>query len=59
MTLPEQGFRFVLRKDEGRLVTGWVHPAEVRSGDIDCTDMDDDTFERAYHAWAEKAGEKA
>lgn len=60
MTLPDQGFRFVLRTNEsGRLESKWVHPAELLPGDLDCTDMDDDTFERAYHAWAEKAGEQA
>lgn len=39
-SLQEQGFRFVSRA--GRFF--WCHPAEIREDDIDCTDMDDDTF---------------
>jgi len=39
-SLQEQGFRFIGRA--GRFF--WCHPAEIRSADIDCTDMDDDEF---------------
>ena len=56
MTLAQQGFRFVLRTNEqGRLDSKWVHPAEVRPSDLDCTDMDDDTFHRTYDFWREHA----
>lgn len=40
-TLKDNGFRFVKRGKDFK----WVHPAEMRSEDIDCTDMDDAEFE--------------
>lgn len=43
-TLKDQGFRFI-RRGEG--VFNWVHPAELKPGDLDCTDMSDDEFEAA------------
>jgi len=41
-TLRDKGFRFVLRGD-GKF--NWIHPAEVRADDDDCTDMNDAEFE--------------
>ena len=41
MNLQEQGFRFVCRARS----FCWVHPAEVNTTDIDCTDMDDAQFD--------------
>lgn len=41
MTLQDQGFRFVCR--DGKF--DWTHPAEALPSDVDCTDMDDATFE--------------
>lgn len=46
MSLQEQGFRYVLRGAAGL----WVHPANMKPGDVDCTDMDDDEFEAAVMA---------
>ena len=43
MNLQEQGFRFVLRGVAG----AWMHPEEMRPGDLDCTDMSDEEFEDA------------
>lgn len=54
MNLAQQGFRFVLRAEPTGLEAKLVHPAELRPGDLDCTDMDDDTFERAYQSWNER-----
>jgi len=36
-----QGFRFIQRA--GKFT--WVHQSDLRAGDVDCTDMDDDAFE--------------
>jgi hypothetical protein len=41
-TLADIGFRFIRRRKE----FNWVHPNEVRSTDTDCTEMDDESFER-------------
>jgi len=41
-TLKEEGYRYV-RRANGRY--DWVHPAELRDDDHDCTDMSDDEFE--------------
>lgn len=41
------GFRFMVSPDRFR--SAWVHPAEIPTktpGWIDCTDMDDDEFDR-------------
>lgn len=43
--LPELGFRFALLPT-GKC--GWIHPAEMPTDAIDCTDMDDARFEMAY-----------
>jgi hypothetical protein len=47
MSLPEQGFRFLVRPD--RNDGAWVHPAEVSaeqySGWTDCTDTTDEEFD--------------
>ena len=40
--LAGQGFRFVFQ--DGRYV--WRHALEVKPGAIDCSDMDDEAFER-------------
>lgn len=42
-TLPQQGFFFVMHKN-GKYA--WVHPADIREDDIDCTDMGDAEFEQ-------------
>lgn len=42
MTLKQEGFRYVRRM--GKYM--WVHPLELRRGDVDCTDMNDTAFER-------------
>ncbi|MCL4822591.1 MAG: hypothetical protein KJZ57_00105 [Anaerolineales bacterium] len=54
MNLQEQGFRFVLRDGLG----AWIHPADKRPGDLDCTDMSDDEFNAAYFFAANKDGEQ-
>lgn len=41
MTLADEGSRFVIRDGKAE----WVHPAEKRATDIDCTDMTDAEFE--------------
>lgn len=41
MSLEEQGWRFVLRAGQ----FSWLHPADTKEGDVDCTDMADDEFE--------------
>lgn len=41
-TLADIGFRFIRRGKD----FNWVHPAEMRTLDIDCTDMSDEDFER-------------
>ena len=38
--LHNQGFRYVERCG----VFNWIDPAFMKPGDVDCTDMDDDTF---------------
>lgn len=40
MSLKDERFRFVCRNDKFL----WVHKAEMRDGDIDCTDMPEDEF---------------
>lgn len=55
MNLQEQGFRFVLRGGAGL----WVHPAEMKPGDVDCTDMSDAEFDAAYFSAANTTGESA
>lgn len=46
MNLRQAGFRFVKRGDDFK----WVHPLEMRSTDVDCTDMDDAQFEAFVRA---------
>lgn len=46
MTLHDQGRRYVFR--DGAFV--WSHPADMTSGDMDCTDMNDDEFETFVEA---------
>ncbi len=41
-TLREQGFRYIQRGSNFQ----WRHPTDSKPGDIDCTDMDEDTFFR-------------
>lgn len=40
--LERDGFRFVYQDG----VFSWTHPASITAEAIDCTDMDDATFER-------------
>ena len=46
MTLQAQGFRFVQRGQQWL----WVWRGLMLPGDIDCTDMGEDEFERAVMA---------
>lgn len=41
--LKDVGFRFVRRQDGS---FNWTHPLEVSPGDVDCTEMSDEEFER-------------
>lgn len=41
MNLKDQGYKLVL----GKRGVQWVHPSEVTSTDVDCTDMTDDEFD--------------
>ena len=43
MSLLAEGFRFVHRTGLGFT---WMHPGAVEAGDLDCTDMSDEDFER-------------
>ena len=43
MSLRAEGFRFVHRAGLGFT---WMHPGAVEAGDLDCTDMSDEEFER-------------
>jgi hypothetical protein len=55
--LQQQGFRFVLRmKGNTSFEAKWVHPTDVRPGDQDCTNMDDDAFDEALRSWSEHCG---
>lgn len=40
MNLQEKGYRFLWQDG----VFGWVHPACIKEGSVDCTDMPDDEF---------------
>ena len=40
--LQAQDFRLIRRG----VAFYWTHPAEVKADDLDCTDMDDEQFER-------------
>lgn len=40
--LLDKGWRFVRRAG----FIGWMHPGDMQSGDIDCTDMDDEALQR-------------
>lgn len=43
MSLLAEGFRFIHRTSIGFT---WMHPSAVKAGDLDCTDMSDEEFER-------------
>jgi hypothetical protein len=43
VSLLAEGFRFVHRAGLGFT---WMHPGAVEAGDLDCTDMSDEEFER-------------
>ena len=43
MSLRDEGFRYVHRTGWGFT---WMHPGAVEAGDLDCTDMSDEEFER-------------
>lgn len=50
-TLKDAGFRFICRRVFGcRPDYKWVHPASLRPGDVDCTDMGDEEFARFVQA---------
>lgn len=42
MNLQEQGYRFILRAKDGRVDGYWEHPAEIKPGGFDVTDLPDD-----------------
>jgi 8-oxo-dGTP pyrophosphatase MutT (NUDIX family) len=46
MSLQEQGFRFILRRVDGRIDGYWEHPATVKPGGVDVTDLDDEAMLR-------------
>lgn len=46
-TLADQGFRLVIRRKGGVIVLAtWLERHAMLPGDVDCTDMNDDEFER-------------
>lgn len=52
MNLQDQGFRFVLRmKGRTSYEATWVHPADVKPGDQDCTSLSEDEFDDALRSW--------
>lgn len=53
MSLEEQGWCFVLRAG----LFSWLHPADAKEGDVDCTDMADDEFETLVKETMEKKTE--
>jgi hypothetical protein len=44
MGLLAEGFRYTYRAGVG---FNWTHPGAIEPGDVDCTDMNDEEFERA------------
>lgn len=44
MSLQDEGFRFICRDG----AWSWTHPAEIRSTDIDATDLNDAEFNELY-----------
>lgn len=48
--LQEQGFRFILRRKDGRVEGYWEDPALRKPGGLDATDMEDDVLETAIHS---------
>lgn len=58
-TLQDQGFRFVLRmKGRTSYEAKWVPTTDLRPGDQDCTDMDDEAFDDALRSWDRHVGER-
>jgi hypothetical protein len=49
MNLQEQGFRFILRREADRVDGYWEHPATMRPGGFDATDLDDDALAAAVY----------
>lgn len=45
MNLYEQGYRFVVSVVENRIQADWVPRANIKPDWLDCTDMDDATFD--------------
>lgn len=57
MSLQDQGFRFVVRPSELDRAL-WLHPADMKPGDIDCTDMGDEEFEALIEDLDRQAAEE-
>jgi hypothetical protein len=49
MNLQEQGHRFILRRKDGRVDGYWEHPADIKPGGFDATDLDDDKLAEAIY----------
>lgn len=49
MSLQDQGFRFILRARDGRVDGYWEHPATIKPGGFDATDLDDEALSAAIY----------
>lgn len=49
MNLQEQGYRFILRAKDGRVDGYWEHPADIKPGGHDVTDLTDDKMAQAIY----------
>ena len=46
-TLQDAGMRYVIRSTPEGVTGRWSYPEFIEAGEVDCTDMDDEQFERA------------
>lgn len=49
MNLQEQGFRFILRRIGDEVEGYWEHPATIKPGGFDATDLEDDALAAAVY----------
>lgn len=49
MNLQDQGYRFILREKDGRVDGHWEHPATMRPGGYDATDLSDEAMSAAIY----------
>lgn len=49
MNLQDQGYRFILRIKGGEVVGDWEHPADIKPGGRDVTDLPDDKMAAAIY----------